>query len=101
MRIEAMDDVAGNADAMVLVRVDNELGRNSFRFKCLVHLFCTDNRHIKICLAGHKKGRSFDFLNLEERVGEIKPLFGIVPGFSQFIFILGNILIGTIEGKSE
>src|SRR5215213_3551645 len=95
--------ITRSLNAVVLVRIDDELCVDAETAQRLVHLLTTLNRNVEIAFAAEEERRRLDSIRVQERIRDLHirlPRFW-VPGWSNLVIVLNDVLIGAVECDSE
>ena len=90
--------VARRLDAVVLARVDDQLGRHPHPPQRLVELFRGEQGHVHVVLADHHQRRRLDLVDAEER-RELDPQLRVLPGQAELLLPLVLVVVGAVAGQ--
>src|SRR5712671_788704 len=92
-------DITRSRNSVELIRVDYQLCIYPQTSKRLIHLLSTLHRHVEVALATEEQGRCLDTIGVQERIRDLYiSLPGLrVPGRPNFVVVLDNVLIGSVE----
>src|SRR5215213_4694933 len=91
--------VARPLDAVVLVRIDNQLRINPETAQRLVHLLAALHGHIEVALAPKEECWRLNTIRVQERIRDLHislPRFR-VPRWTNLVIVLNDVLVGSIE----
>jgi hypothetical protein len=80
-----------------LAGIDDQFGRDSEAAEGLVHLLAAVEGDIEVLVAAHEEGRRFDAVGVVERVGELDVGLLGFPGREQFVVVLVDVLVDSVE----
>src|SRR5437870_2025198 len=86
---------AEQPDVVVLVGVDDELGRHAEAPQRLVHLLRVEERHVEVLVAAQEQRGCGDAIGVQERRRELDPRGRAPPGESQLRFVFAHVLVGA------
>src|SRR5262245_21356976 len=96
--LDAVALVAGPGEAVMLTRIDDELGLSPEAPERLVHVLRVDERHVEILLPAHAQRRGGNGAGLEERVRRAEVAVDPLPGQAQLVLVLADVLVGAVAG---
>src|SRR5712692_1921983 len=99
----AIANIARARDAVILVRIDDQLRVDAEAAQRLVHLLAALDGNVEVTLAAEKERRRLDAIGVQERVRNLDvgvPCFRI-PRRAVLVIVLNYVLIGAVEGDSE
>src|SRR6185503_17567972 len=95
--------ITRSLNAVVFVRIDDELRVDAETAQRLVHLLTTLNRNVEIAFAAEKERRRLNAIRVQKRIRDLHvrlPRLRI-PGWSNLVIVLNDVLIGAVERDRE
>src|SRR5260221_1018368 len=101
--LHPIPDIARPGDAVLLVGIDDELRIDTQAPERLIHLLAALHRNVEIALAAKEQRRRRDAIRVQERIGDLHVRLPRlrVPGRSDFVVVLNDVLVGPVEGDRK